>query len=122
MADRSGLARVRGLAALAARRVARLEGHRGDARARFEQAPAAFDEAAMPMEAAVVHRETAELVAEPDPEVAAEDRAALHRFEQLGATDEADRARPSSGASGSAARPARRASVCSPSGNARYSI
>ncbi|HSI92021.1 MAG TPA: LuxR C-terminal-related transcriptional regulator [Jiangellaceae bacterium] len=91
LADRSGLARVRGHAALAAGRVARAAGRVGDARAGFDQALAAFEQAGMPMETAVVHRETAHLVAAQDQDVAAEEgRAALHGFERLGAAHEAD--------------------------------
>jgi DNA-binding CsgD family transcriptional regulator len=91
MADVSDLDRVRGLATLAAGRVARSEHRREEAQSHLEDALAAFERATRPMEAATVHRELARLWAESRPEVAIEEaRAALHGFEQVGARREAD--------------------------------
>lgn len=91
LVDRSGLDRVRGLAMLASARVGRAEEHVDAARVNLEGALGAFSRAAMPMEVAVVHRELAAMLADRDPEVAVEEgRAALHGFERLGASREAD--------------------------------
>jgi DNA-binding CsgD family transcriptional regulator len=86
LAARSGLARVQGLASLAAGRVAHAERRTDNARAALERALACFDDAAMPMEEAVTHLELARLVASQSPDVAVEEAlAAIHGFEQLGA-------------------------------------
>lgn len=87
LAEVSGLDRVRGLAALAAGRVA----GPGDAAGRFEEALGAFTRAELPLETAVARRELARLWAEDRPELAVEEaRAALHGFTQLGAKRELD--------------------------------
>lgn len=91
LADVSGLDWVRGLAALAAGRVAAAEPRTDDADGHFDRAMAAFEAAGRPLERAVTRRELARLWAQRRPELAAEQaREAYLSFERLGARLEAD--------------------------------
>ncbi|HEY8474067.1 MAG TPA: LuxR C-terminal-related transcriptional regulator [Natronosporangium sp.] len=91
LAERSGLDWVRGLAALAAGRVAAAQPRTDDADQHFDRAIAAFEAANRPLERAVARRELARLWAQRRPDLAAEEaRAAYQEFERLGARLEAD--------------------------------
>lgn len=91
MAELSGLDRVRGLAELAAARVAREEGRSESAAAHLEEGLATLERAKLPLEVATARRELARVWAEERPELAVEEaRAALHAFGQLGAKRDID--------------------------------